>query len=174
MADWFAQPATIASMYGRRARDVLMDPSGARTMPPASCLSALEQPHHNRTQVTMNTIYKSQQGISAIGLIIILAIIGTGIYIGLQYIPQFIECNTVDSILDNLETANSKKPISSVKELRDMIGRQLEINQMDELRDSFTVTQDGDKYIVKVNYERELNLIYEKKPMKYEKSLTLE
>jgi hypothetical protein len=61
-----------------------------------------------------------------------------------------------------------------VKELRDMIGRQLEINQMDELRDSFTVTQDGDKYIVKVNYERELNLIYEKKPMKYEKSLTLE
>ena len=36
----------------------------------------------------MKSIQKTQQGISAIGLVIILAIIGAGAYIGLQYIPQ--------------------------------------------------------------------------------------
>jgi hypothetical protein len=45
---------------------------------------------------------------------------------------------------------------------------------MDDLRDSFKVTQDGEVYIVKVSYERELNLIYERKLMPYERTLTLE
>ena len=121
----------------------------------------------------MNSMQKTQQGISAIGFIIILAILGAGVYIGLQYIPQYIECGTVDSILDNLEKTNRETPFSSEKGIRDMIGKQLEMNQMDDLRDSFKVTQDGEMYIVKVSYERELNLIYERKPMKYEKTLTL-
>ncbi len=121
----------------------------------------------------MNSIQKTQQGISATGFIILLAILGTGVYIGLQYIPQFIECGTVDSILENLEKTNRETPFSSEKGIRDMIGKQLEMNQMDDLRDSFKVTRDGEMYIVKVSYERELNLIYERKPMKYEKILPL-
>lgn len=121
----------------------------------------------------MNTLHKRQQGISAIGLIIFLAIIGAGAYIGLQYIPQYIECSTVDSILGNIEKTHKETPVSSVKDIRDRIDKQLDMNQMDDLRDNFTATQDGDIYIVKVSYERELNLIYEIKPMTYEKTLTL-
>ena len=121
----------------------------------------------------MKSMHKTQQGVSAIGLIIILAIIGAGSYIGLQYIPQFIECGTVDSILGNLEKAHTTKPVSSVRQVQDMIEKQLDMNQMSDLQDSFTVTQDDESYIVKVSYERELNLIYEKRPMKYEKSITL-
>jgi len=121
----------------------------------------------------MNSIQKTQQGISAIGFIIILAILGAGVYIGLQYIPQYIECGTVDSILENLEKTNKETPFSSEKGIRDMIGKQLEMNQMDDLRDSFKVTRDGEMYIVKVSYERELNLIYKRKPMKYEKVIPL-
>ena len=121
----------------------------------------------------MDSIQKSQQGISAIGLIIILAIIGAGAYIGLQYIPQYIEAGTVDSILANLEKAQEETPFSSAAEVTKSINKQLNMNQMEDLRDSFTVTQDGEAYIVKVSYERELNLIYEKKPMPYEKTLTL-
>lgn len=121
----------------------------------------------------MNTMHKTQQGVSAIGLIIILAIIGAGAYIGLQYIPQYIECGTVDSILGNIEKAHKETPVSSTKDIQNMIEKQLDINQMDDLRDNITVTQDDETYIVKVSYERELNLIYEKKPMKYEKTLTL-
>ena len=121
----------------------------------------------------MNTSQTTQRGASTIGLIIILAIIGVGAYIGLQYIPQFIECGTVDTILSNLEKANEEKPVKSANEVRNMINRQLDINQMDDLRDSFKVTQIDETYVITVNYERELDLIYEKKPMIYDKSVTL-
>jgi len=121
----------------------------------------------------MNTSQRTQRGASAITLIIILAIIGAGTYIGLQYIPQYIECGTVDSILGNIEKAHEKTPVTSVKNIRSMIDKQLNMNSMDDMQDNFTVTQVDETYIVKVSYERELNLIYEKKPMKYEKSLTL-
>ena len=121
----------------------------------------------------MNTSQRTQRGASAITLIIILAIIGAGTYIGLQYIPQYIECGTVDSILSNIEKAHEKTPVTSVKNLRSMIDKQLNMNSMDDMQDNFTVTQVDGTYIVKVSYERELNLIYEKKPIKYEKSLTL-
>ncbi len=121
----------------------------------------------------MHTSQTTQRGASTIGLIIILAIIGVGAYIGLQYIPQFIECGTVDNILSNIEKANEEKPVKSANEVRDMINRQLDINQMDDLRDSFKVTQIDETYVITVNYERELDLIYEKKPMIYDKSITL-
>ena len=121
----------------------------------------------------MNTSQRTQRGASAITLIIILAIIGAGTYIGLQYIPQYIECGTVDSILGNIEKAHEKTPVTSVKNIRSMIDKQLNMNSMDDMQDNFTVTQVDGTYIVKVSYERELNLIYEKKPIKYEKSLTL-
>jgi len=121
----------------------------------------------------MNTNQRMQRGASGIGLIIFLAIIGAGAYIGFQYLPQYIECGTVDSILSNIERAHEKTPVTSVKDIQDMIDKQLNINQMDDMRDNFTVMQDDEMYIVTVSYERELNLIYEKRPMKHEKSITL-
>jgi uncharacterized membrane protein len=121
----------------------------------------------------MYTSQKMQRGASAIVSIIILAIIGAGAYIGLQYIPQYIEASTVDSILGNIEKAHHKSPVINADAIRKMIGNQLNMNQMDDLRDSFKVKQDGDTYIIKVSYERDLNLIYEKKPIKYEKTLIL-
>jgi hypothetical protein len=121
----------------------------------------------------MNSSQTTQHGASAIILILILAIIGAGAYIGLQYIPQYIEAGTVDSILGNIEKAHKETPMGSVKAIQDIIDKQLNMNALDDLRDSFKVTQDGEVYIVKVSFERELNLIYEKRPVKYEKSLTL-
>jgi len=115
----------------------------------------------------------TQRGASAITLIIILALIGAGTFVGLQYIPQYIEAGTVDSILSNIERTHEETPVTSVNGIRNMIEKQLDINQMDDLRDSFKVTQDEEIYIITVNYERELNLIYEKKLVQYNKSLTL-
>ena len=115
----------------------------------------------------------TQRGASAITLIIILALIGAGTFIGLQYIPQYIEAGTVYSILSNIEQVHEETPVTSINSLRNMIEKQLDINQMDDLRDSYKVTQDEEIYMVDVNYERELNLIYEKKLVQYNKSLTL-
>jgi Tfp pilus assembly major pilin PilA len=121
----------------------------------------------------MHTRQKTQRGASAIGLVIILAIIGAVTYIALQYIPQYIESSTVDTILSSIEETHAANSGSSASKIRSLINKQLDINQMDDLRDSFKVTQDGEIYIVTVNYERELNLIYEKRLIKYDKSLTL-
>ena len=121
----------------------------------------------------MHTSQRTQHGASAITLIVILAIIGTGGFIVLQNITQYIEAGTVDSILSSIEKAHEENPVSSANNLRSMINKQLDINQMDNLRDSFKVTQDDEIYIVEVSYERELNLIYKKKRIKYEKTLTL-
>ena len=122
----------------------------------------------------MKSIQKTQQGISAIGLVIILAIIGAGAYIGLQYIPQYIEAGTVDSILGSVEKAYDKSAVNSVESVQGMIDKQLNVNQLNDLKDNFKVTQDGEDYIIKVSYERELNQIYKKKPVKYEKTVILQ
>ena len=121
----------------------------------------------------MNAIQKNQQGASTVVVIIILALIGVGVYIGLQYIPQFIETGTVDTILENLETKHGESPFTSVHTIQQAINRQLNINQMEDLRDNFKVMERGDSYVVKVDYERELNLIYEKRTIQTSKSMTL-
>jgi len=121
----------------------------------------------------MNISQRTQRGGSVIIPIIILAIIGFGAYIGIQYLPQYIEASNVDSILGNIEKANAKTPVNGVKGIQDIINKQLNINQMNDLKDNFKVKHDGEMYTVKVSYTRELNLIYKKKTIEYEKSITL-
>jgi cytochrome c-type biogenesis protein CcmE len=146
-------------------------------MPPVTFVTLLIQPyqtgHTKKDTVTMHNSQRTQRGASAIGIIIILAIIGVGAYIGFQYIPLLIEAGTVDSILSNIEKANEEKPLTSTNQIRGMIDRQLNINQIEELADNFTVTKDEETYTVNVNYERQLNLIYEKKLIETDKTLTL-
>jgi hypothetical protein len=121
----------------------------------------------------MNTSQRNQRGGSAIVPIIILAIIGAGAYIGIQYLPQYIEASTVDSILGNIEKANAKTPLNGVKGIQDIIDKQLNVNDLNDLKDNFKVKHDGEAYTVNVSYERELNLIYKKKTIAYEKTITL-
>ena len=121
----------------------------------------------------MKTSLRTQRGASSVILIIILALLGAGVYIGLQYLPQYIEAGTVDSILDNVEKAYDKNADNSVKSIQDSIDKQLNVNQMNDLKENFKVTQDDEEYIIKVSYERELNLIYTRKPVKYERTVIL-
>jgi uncharacterized membrane protein len=122
----------------------------------------------------MRTSPRTQRGASPVILILILAILGAGVYIGLQYLPQYIEAGTVDSILGSVEKAYDKSAVNSVESVQGMIDKQLNVNQLNDLKDNFKVTQDGEDYIIKVSYERELNLIYKKKPVKYEKTVILQ
>ena len=121
----------------------------------------------------MRAMQKRQQGASSFATIIVLALIGAGVYVGLQYIPQLIESGTVDSILGDIKKANASKPVRGVQDIQEMIGRALNINQMEELRKNFKVTESDDEFIVNVAYARELNLLYTKKQIDYEKSVTL-
>lgn len=115
-----------------------------------------------------------QKGGSGIGLIIFLAILGYAVFVGIQYVPQHIESNTVRSMLNDLVEKDKTEPMETIGAVRSAIDNQLFVNQMADLKDSFKVTQYRGDFIVTASYERELNLGYETKVMKYEKSVTLE
>ncbi len=114
-----------------------------------------------------------QQGGSAIGLIITLAILGYGIFIGIQYVPQYIESSTVKTVLDTVVDLNNKERLESISAVESSIGNQLYINQLDDLKDSFKVTQSRGHYVITVSYERELDLGYTRKKIPFEKTVTL-
>ena len=119
-------------------------------------------------------LQRKQKGASAIVFIIVLAIFGFAVYVGIQYIPQRIESGTVDSILDSIVETHKTTPVQNVGEIQSSITRLLNVNQMDDMKDYFKVSKNRGTYIVKVSYERELNLGYETKTIQYEKTRTLE
>jgi hypothetical protein len=108
----------------------------------------------------MSPMQKRQQGASSFAAIIVLALVGAGIYLGLQYIPQLIESGTVDAILSDIKKAHVSKPARELQDLNEMIGKALNINQMEDLRKNFTVTENTDEFLVDVSYQRELNLLF--------------
>jgi len=119
------------------------------------------------------TSYNRQHGGSAIGLVIFLAILAYGIFVGIQYVPQYIESTTVDSILNNIAERNKTEPLGDITAIESAIDNQLYINQMTDLKDSFSVMPSKGDYVITVKYERALNLLYENKVITYEQSVTL-
>jgi hypothetical protein len=115
-----------------------------------------------------------QRGGSAIGLIIMLAVLGYGVFVGIQYVPQYIESNTVDTILDSLADKHRKEPFGDAGAIHAAIDNQLYINQMGDMKGNFSVIPSRGSYIVTVRYARELNLLYAIKQIQHEKSVTLD
>jgi hypothetical protein len=105
--------------------------------------------------------------------LLILALFGYGIFILIQYIPQRIESATVNSILEQLYEQNAATPFSDMREVDAAVRKQLNINQMDDMRDNFKVTGNRGKFTVTVDYERELNLLYTIKTIQHHDELTL-
>lgn len=115
-----------------------------------------------------------QTGASAIGMMLVLFVIVYGAFVGMQYLPQFIEAQTVDSILTSLRSSQQVNPAASVYEVESRIAGQLNINSMNDLENSFRVSHQGGHFIVDVSYERELNLLFTQKTIQYQRSVTLD
>jgi len=114
-----------------------------------------------------------QAGKSVFGTLLTLALFGYGIFIALQYIPQRLEAATVDSILDQLADRNVAEPFTNGRDLQLAINNQLNINQMDDMRDQFKVAGNRGALTVTVDYERELNLLYTIKTTHYHDEVIL-
>ena len=121
----------------------------------------------------MSITPSKQQGASPIVLLIILAIIGFGVFIGMQYIPQKMERGAVDTLMSNIEKNHANTPFGSKQEIESQIANKLNIEGMNDMLNTFTVTEENDGYVVTAKYQRELNLIYTTKPVLYEKTLIL-
>ena len=115
-----------------------------------------------------------QQGASAIVTVIVLAVLAYGVFIGFQYIPQAIESKSIESILTGLETTNRTERFNSASAIKEKIIAGLQINEMNDMTDKFSVKKTKGKFVVKFDYERELNLIYKVQPMPYAQTVSLD
>ena len=122
----------------------------------------------------MNRMPFKQRGASAIGTIIILAIIGYAVYVGLQWVPQMIEAKTVDSILNSVESEHKTDPIRNGNDAEIRVVKLLQINEMNDMNKAVTVLDKGGMITITFSYDRELNLAYKTQQMHYEKSVTLQ
>ena len=121
----------------------------------------------------MNKLPAKQRGASAIVTIIMLAVLGFAVYVGIQYVPQLIESKSIDSVLRSMEETQNTERVSTVVDARNKVIKLLQINDMYDMADSLTVKKGDGGIEVAFSYDRELNLIYKKQPMKYSKKVRL-
>lgn len=121
----------------------------------------------------MNRPRQRQRGASAVGTIILLAIVTYGVFVGIQYVPQLIESGSVHSVLNSIEGAHHSDPARSAQAVRALVDNHLNRNQMNHLKNSFNVREFANDYVIEVSYERDLDLFFTKKIITYETSLTL-
>ena len=121
----------------------------------------------------MNKLPLQQRGASAIGTIIMLAILGYGVFIGFQYVPQAIESRSIDSILETVDSASKSGSINSSQAAQERVISLLQVNEMNDMTDAFTVTERDGRITVTFSYDRELNLLYKIQPMPYKKIMIL-
>lgn len=116
----------------------------------------------------------TQRGGSTFGLIMTLAILGYGAYLLIQYVPQHLEATTVQSILDQVVERNMEHHFTRADDVWAEIDKQLFINQMGDLKGSFSVTPGpGGGYAVTVRYERVLDLLFIRQQIPHNWSVNL-
>jgi len=121
----------------------------------------------------MNKLPGRQKGASIISTIITLAVLGYGVYLGIQYVPQAIESNSISSILSSMRDSQISDPVTSNQAASAKVIKLLQINEMNDMTDSFVVERRDDKIVVRFSYDRELNLGFKIQPIHYEKSVSL-
>lgn len=121
----------------------------------------------------MNRLPNRQRGGSIIVTIIIVAVLGFAAYVGIQYVPQIIESKSIDSILDSMEDRQKSDPVTDVTSAKTRLVKLLQVNEMNDMTDGFTVKERDNKITIVFSYERELNLVYKVHSMHYEKTLSL-
>jgi len=119
-------------------------------------------------------VHKYQTGGSLLGNILLLALFAFGVFLGIQYVPQLIESKSLDSMLASIESQNSSQKYESSQQVEQAIKSILNLNQMDDMIKHIKVRQSMQRISVEVNYERELDLLYETKILNYSKTLDLE
>ena len=121
----------------------------------------------------MTKLPARQKGASAIVNIIILVVLGFAAYVGIQYVPQMLESKSIDSILKTMENDQRTDRITTAMDAETKLVSLLQINEMNDMMDSFTVGKSDGGIVIAFSYDRELNLIYKKQPMKYRKKMRL-
>ena len=110
---------------------------------------------------------------SALSSLLLLAVFAYGVFVVIQYTPLYLESSAVDSILATIQGSHKGNPISSVQEVEFKIDNLLNINQMKDMKEYFKVSTYRGEILIDVTYNRDLNLLFQQKKIRYEKKLVL-
>ena len=105
--------------------------------------------------------------------LIVIAILAYGVFVGIQYIPQWMEARSVDSILDSVQETYSTSRAGSEQDITAQVIRMLQVNEMNEMTGKFEVARSGSGYSITFRWERQLNLGFETRTIQFERSIFL-
>ena len=101
---------------------------------------------------------KQQQGLTAIGFILIIGMIAFFTAIGVKLVPMYIEYYSVTSILKTVQ-GEPETAGRSASEIEDTILKRLSINEIHRVtKDDITITKEGKKVIIEISYEARVPL----------------
>ena len=120
----------------------------------------------------MKNSHLRQRG-SALSTLLIVAVLAYGVFVALQYAPLYIQSSAVDSILSSIHGKHKAEPFKSVSEVESQIDTLLNVNQIKDMREYFKVETYLDDIRIDVSYNRDLNLLFQQKIIRYEKQLVL-
>jgi len=121
----------------------------------------------------MRNFRKANKGASFLSNIFYLALLGYAIYVVVQYIPLMLESSTVDSILNTIQDTQLPNPVVDVHGAENKVSDLLNLNEMNDLKNNFKVTETADSVYIDVFYQRELDLLFMDKTIDFDKSLVL-
>ena len=121
----------------------------------------------------MRSNSRRQSGGSTVSTIIGLVVFAYAIFVGFQYVPQLIESRAVQSILNDMQQTQRTDPVDSLHATEAKVIRLLQINEMNDMAENLRISRSSGKFVVTFAYERELNLIYETRIIRYNKSVSL-
>lgn len=120
----------------------------------------------------MNTGHRYQKG-SAISALLIVAALAYGVFIAIQYVPIYVESSSVNSILSSIQGSHKAQPLRSADEVERKIDSLLNVNQIRDMKEYFKVRSYRGEILIEVTYNRDLNLLFQNKTIRYEKKLVL-
>ena len=116
--------------------------------------------------------HRNQEGSALSGLLIV-AVLAYGVFIAIQYVPLHVESSTVDSVLSSIQGSHKAQPITSVSEAERKIDALLNVNEIRDMKEYFKVSDYRGEILIDVTYNRDLNLLFQTRAIRYEKSLVL-
>ena len=95
---------------------------------------------------------KSQQGMTAIGWLVILIILGMFLILGIKLVPVYIKGYSLYSSMESMET-NPKLRGMSARQLRKKVMAIIDINYLWDIKpEDVSLTRKGKGYVVNISY----------------------
>jgi hypothetical protein len=101
-----------------------------------------------------------QQGMTFIGILVIVIVVGAWVYSGIRLVPRYLEYVRVASTLEKVRDEFSANPGSTEFMLRKAIERHFDIESVTVIDvNDIEITKDGGSFYMRANYENTVPLV---------------